>query len=86
MSGRADFEERKERKKEYYQKKVLKAKQQSSEYHRQHERIAEAIPMGQPILIDHYSAKRHIKDIKRMDSLIGKAVLESKKANYYEEK
>ena len=28
--------------------------------------IADVIPMGQPVLIDHYSAKRHLKDIERM--------------------
>lgn len=86
MSGRLDYEERKERKKEIYQERADKAKKQASEYHRQHEQIANSIPMGQPILTDHYSAPRHRRDIKRMDNLMGKAVSESEKADYYEDK
>lgn len=48
--------------------------------------ILDSIPMGQPILVDHYSAKRHRKDIERMDSAMGAAVEHSKMAEHHASK
>ena len=84
MSGREDYEERKDRKKEIYQHRVEKARANSEEYSKQYEKISSMIPLGQPILTDHYSASRHRNDIKRMDNKIRKAVTEDEKASYYE--
>lgn len=86
MSGRKDYEERKEIKKEIYQQKANKARENSEEYSKQYDKISSIIPLGQPILTDHYSASRHRNDIKRMDNNIRKAVTEDKKAKYYEDK
>lgn len=36
--------------------------------------IGDMIPMGQPILVDHYSASRHRGDISRMDANMRKSV------------
>ncbi len=45
--------------------------------------IMDSIPLGQPILVDHYSARRHRRELGRIDSGIGKAVEESKKAEHW---
>lgn len=42
--------------------------------------IMDRIPMGQPILVDHYSAKGHRRDLARMDTAMGKSVAASKAA------
>lgn len=86
MSGREDYEERKERKKEIYQDKLEKARENSNQYSKQYDKISSMIPLGQPILTNHYSASRHRNDLKRMDNNIRKAVEEDKKAEYYRNK
>ena len=86
MSGRIDYEERKQRKLERYIELANKASKKSKEYSREYNKIANTIPVGQPILVDHYSANKHIKDIKRMDSAIEKSIKENKKSEYYEGK
>lgn len=42
--------------------------------------ILDRIPMGQPVLVDHYSAKGHRRDLARMDAAMGKSVAASKAA------
>lgn len=42
------------------------------------------IPPGQPILVGHYSEKRHRADLKRFDTNMSKAVEESDRAKYWE--
>ena len=59
MSGRKDFEERKEIKREIYEKRIEKAEQNSKAEYDKHKQISNAIPLGQPILVDHYSAAWH---------------------------
>ena len=86
MSGRKDYEERKEIKKEIYEKRIEKAEQNSKNEYNKQQKIANAIPMGQPILVDHYSAGRHISDLKKMDNAMRKSVEEGEKADYYRSK
>ena len=86
MSGRQDYEERKERKKEIYQERVEKAEQKSKEHYSNYEKTSNMIPLGQPILTDHYSARRHRSDINKMDNAIRKSVAENEKAEYYRNK
>lgn len=86
MSGRQDYEERKERKKEIYQERVAKAEQKSKEHYSTYEKTSSIIPLGQPILTDHYSARRHRNDINKMDNAIRKSVAEDEKAEYYRNK
>lgn len=86
MSGRQDYEERKERKKKIYQERVEKAEQKSKEHYSNYEKTSSMIPLGQPILTDHYSANRHRKDINKMDNAIRKSVAENEKAEYYRNK
>lgn len=86
MPGRADYEERKQMKKERYEELADKARQRSKEQSDKHNRISNTIPMGQPILVDHYSASRHRNDIKKMNKAIEKSIEEDKKADYYNNK
>jgi len=48
--------------------------------------IAERFWGGQPILLDHYSAKRALADQERMWSAMGRAVAESDRAEYWRER
>lgn len=86
MSGRSDYYERQEIRKEIYQERVDKARRNSNQHHKNHDRISNMIPMGQPILVDHYSANRHRRDIDKMNNEIGKAIKEDEKAEYYQRK
>lgn len=86
MSGRADYEERKQMKIERYKELSENASKKSKEYSKQHERISSIIPIGQPILTDHYSANRHRKDIERINKAIEKSIQEDEKADYYADK
>lgn len=86
MSGRKDYEERKERKKEIYEERACNARKRSQENSKAHDKIANSIPMGQPILAGHHSESRHRRDIKRMDNLMEKSIQEDEKADYYENK
>ena len=54
MSGKKDYEERKQMKKERYEELSEKARQRSKEHSEQHDRIANMIPLGQPIIVGHH--------------------------------
>lgn len=86
MSGRKDYEEKKEIKRQIYEERVIKAEQKSKEHYSQHQKISSSIPLGQPILIDHYSANRHRSDINKMDNAMRKSIAEDEKADYYRSK
>lgn len=86
MSGRKDYEERKEIKREIYEKRIQKAEQNSKNEYDKQQKISSAIPMGQPILVDHYSAGRHRRDLEKMDNAMRKSVEEGEKADYYRNK
>lgn len=45
MPGREDYEERKERRKEMYENRIIKAKENSRNYYDRHNEIASRIPM-----------------------------------------
>lgn len=83
MAGRVDYEERQEYKKERYQEL---AEQKSQLHYENHSKIANVIPMGQPILIGHHSEKRHRNDLKKIDNEMRKSIQESEKADYYRNK
>ena len=55
---------RADKREEWAQARSSKAAQRFDTAHR----IIADIPLGQPILVDHYSAKRHIKALERHDS------------------
>ena len=86
MSGRKDYKERQQMKKERYEELADKARRKSKEQSDRHNKIAGNIPFGQPILVDHYSSNRHRNDIKKMQQAIKKSIEEDKKADYYDNK
>ena len=86
MSGRADYEERKQMRKEKYQDKIIKAQAESNEYNKNYQKLRDAIPLGQPILTDHYSANATRNAYKRMNTQFDKSVEADKKVEYYEDK
>ena len=66
--------------------RVEKAEQKSKEHYSNYEKTSSMIPLCQPILTDHYSARRHRNDINKMDNAIRKSVAEDEKAEYYRNK
>ena len=86
MSGRKDYKERQQMKKERYEELADKARRKSKEQSDRHNKIAGNIPFGQPILVDHHSANRHRNDIKKMQQAMEKSIEEDKKADYYDNK
>lgn len=86
MAGRKDYEERKKRKKERYQELAEKSREKSQQHYEQYQKMSNAIPLGQPILTDHYSANAVRQGYKRMHSQFDKSVEEDNKAEYYENK
>ena len=66
-----DYYERQEARRERYELRAERARQESNAATRQAEKMASIIPMGQPILVGHHSDK---------------AISLDKKAAYYEEK
>jgi len=48
--------------------------------------LSSMIPFGQPILVDHYSAGRHRRDIGRINSGMRKSIEHAKTADYYADK
>lgn len=86
MSGRKDYEERQQMKKDRYEKLAERARTKSKEQSDKHNKIASTIPLGQPILVDHYSANRHRNDIKKMQNAIESSIREDEKADYYDSK
>lgn len=86
MSGRKDYKERQQMKKERYEELADKARKKSKEQSYKHNKIASNIPMGQPILVDHYSANRHRNDIRKMEQAIENSIREDEKADYYDSK
>lgn len=86
MSGRKDYNERQQMKKERYEELANKARIKSNEQSDKHNKIASNIPFGQPILVDHYSTNRHRNDIRKMERAIENSIREDEKADYYDSK
>ena len=86
MAGRKDYEERKERKKERYQELAKKAREDSNQHYEQYQKMSNAIPLGQPILTDHYSANATRRGYEKMHNQFDKSVEADNKAEYYENK
>ena len=86
MSGRKDYQERQQMKKDRYEELADKARRKSKEQSDKHHKIANNIPMGQPILVDHYSANKHRNDIRKMERAIENSIAEDEKADYYDSK
>lgn len=78
--GRQDYTERKEARADRLEERAQKATQAASDAFQRSAAIVEGIPFGQPILVDHHSAKGHRRDLERSRKLMDKSVEASKKA------
>jgi hypothetical protein len=78
---RSDYEEKKERKKARLAERAARAEREGRAAYDSADRIAKAIPLGQPILVGHHSEKGHRADLKRIDRGMRKSIEKSKEAD-----
>jgi len=81
-----NYETKQEARKERYLNSAEKAENRSSSLYEQSKRTVEHIPMGQPILVGHYSERGHRNTLARSYKQMSKSVEESNKADYYKQK
>lgn len=84
--GRNDYFEKKEARIERLREKADKMRSESVDAFRDARKIQDSIPLGQPILIGHYSEKRSRRDRDRIDANIKKSIEKQEQAEYYDEK
>lgn len=77
------YEEKKQRRIDYYNEKAEKFEQQSSQLAHESSKMVEAIPLGQPLLVDHYSYKSDKNYRDRAWGKMEKSVEPGQKADYY---
>lgn len=83
MGGRKDYEERRKRRIERYNELSEKAKEKSRMYSNSNaNRILEMTP-GQPILVGHYSEKKHKRLIEKAHNDIKKSIEMDDKSRFY---
>ena len=80
------YEERQQERKERYLQLAEQAEQESRTVWREADKMADAIPMGQPILIGHHSERSDRAFRDRIDRKHHKAVELDNKAEYYRHK
>lgn len=86
MGGRADYEERKQKRIERYKALSEKAKEESkARYNSTANRILMMTP-GQPIIVGHHSEKKARRLHEQANNDIRKSIELSKKSEYYEER
>lgn len=78
--------ERLERKLEKREEWAQSARTQATENFNRSENVLAGIPMGQPILIDHYSARSHINALKKSEAAMEKSYEATKRAEEHERK
>lgn len=82
----AERYERAEDRAERYEGYASNAAARSDAAYQAAHRIADGIPMGQPILVGHHSERRHRRDIERMHSGMRRSIAEEAKAEHYAER
>jgi len=80
------FNGRRERRVKRYRGLSQKHQKESNAACEQSTRMASAIPFGQPILTDHYSAKRDRKYRERIRNKMDRSIRHAKTSKYYESK
>ena len=87
MGGREDYEERRKQRIERYKRLSEKSKEKSDQYMNSNaNRTLSRIPLGQPILTDHYSARSHSRLIERANNNIRKSIEEDNKSKFYSDR
>lgn len=84
--GKVDYEERKEEKKEAYERLAQKNKEKANAGFERSHKMAEVIPFGQPILVGHHSEKADRNYRKKINKVFENAIEDNKKADYYSNK
>ena len=69
MTGRADYQDRQEARAERLTARAAKLRSESHAAHDQAQKLASYIPFGQPILVGHYSERRHRGDLTKINRL-----------------
>lgn len=80
------YEARQEARRERYEARAAKARREADALANRSLEMSRAIPLGQPILTDHYSAKADRRYRDRMNRLMGKSVEATRKAEHYDDK
>ena len=81
-----EYEEKQVEKQQYYQEKAAKARIESNAECHIATKMGKVIPMGQPILVGHYSEGRDRRYRDRMGRHMEKSIDALKRAEYYEQK
>jgi len=66
--GRADYEERREARIERQKARAERLRRVAEAKYARAKEIGSYIPMGQPVLVGHYSERRHRRDLARIES------------------
>lgn len=80
------YEERRLKRIQYYKSMAEKKKKESNDYCDQAMEMSGALPAGQPILVDHYSAGYHRSYLGKIDKKMRKSVELEDTAKYYLDK
>lgn len=80
------YEERQEARRARYEEKAAKLRDEASQLHKQAHDMAEAIPLGQPILVGHYSERSDRRYRDKIWDTFGKSFSAMEKAKEYEQK
>lgn len=80
------YEEKKQRRIDYYNNKAEELEQESSRLAQEASKMVETIPMGQPLMPDHYSYKSDKNFRDRASGKMKKSIEASEKADYYRSK
>jgi len=83
---KAYYEDKQGRKLERFKELAQKNQEESKAVYEHGQRIADAIPFGQPILVGHHSEKRHRRDLERIQNSMDKSIELKNKAEHYEKK
>ncbi|WP_379090693.1 DUF3560 domain-containing protein [Pedobacter sp. UC225_65] len=81
-----DFEQRRQKRVENAENRAAKNAGKSDRLWQKANRMADVIPMGQPILVGHHSEKSDRKYRGKIDSMRRKSIEAMEKAAYYERK
>lgn len=86
MGGRADYEDRRRRRIERYEELSKKANEEAEARSNSSANRILSLTPGQPILIGHYSEKKHRRLIEKANNDIRKSIELSDKSEYYKGK
>lgn len=81
-----EYERKQEARRVRLAQRAEKARQESSRLCDESREMADAIPLGQPLLVDHYSYKRDVRYRERINTKMRKSIEADKQAKHYEQR